>query len=54
MYIFAFVRIEEDLKLDYSDVLFRPKEVLFKAVKTLILKEPIDLNIQIMSGQVFQ
>ena len=29
----ALVRIEEELKLDYSDVLFRPKEVHFKAVK---------------------
>ena len=27
MYIFAFVRIEEDQKLDYSDVLFRPKKI---------------------------
>ena len=38
MYIFAFVRIEEDLKLDYSDVLFRPKRSTLQSRKDVNLK----------------
>ena len=38
MYIFIFVRIEEELKLDYSDVLFRPKRSTLKSRKDVNLK----------------
>ena len=38
MYIFTFVRIEEDLKLDYSDVLFRPKRSTLQSRKDVNLK----------------
>ena len=38
MYIFAFVRIEEELKLDYSDVLFRPKRSTLQSRKDVNLK----------------
>ena len=38
MYIFALVRIEEELKLDYSDVLFRPKR------STLQSRKDVNLN----------
>ena len=54
MYIFAFVRIEEELKLDYSDVLFRPKRSTLQSRKDVNLKEPIDLDTQIMNGQEYQ
>ena len=54
MYIFAFVRIEEELKLDYSDVLFRPKRSTLQSRKDVNLKEPINLDIQIMNGQEYQ
>ena len=37
MYIFALVRIEEELKLDYSDVLFRPKRSTLKSRKDVNL-----------------
>ena len=54
MYIFAFVRIEEELKLDYSDVLFRPKRSTLQSRKDVNLKEPIDSDTQIMNGQEYQ
>ena len=38
MYIFALVRIEEELKLDYSDVLFRPKRSTLQSRKDVNLK----------------
>ena len=38
MYTFIFVRIEEELKLDYSDVLFRPKRSTLKSRKDVNLK----------------
>ena len=53
MYIFALVRIEEELKLDYSDVLFRPKRSTLQSRKDVNLKELTDLNTQIMNGQEF-
>ena len=36
--MFAFVRIEEELKLDYSDVLFRPKRSTLQSRKDVNLK----------------
>jgi len=38
LYKFGFVRIEEDLKLDYSDVLFRPKRSTLQSRKDVNLK----------------
>ena len=38
LYKFKFVRIEEDLKLDYSDVLFRPKRSTLSSRKDVDLK----------------
>ena len=48
------MRIEEELKLDYSDVLFRPKRSTLKSRKDVNLLELIDLNIVKMNGLVFQ
>ena len=45
------MRIEEDLKLDYSDVLFRPKRSTLLSRKDVNLKEHISLNTAIMNGQ---
>ena len=47
------MRIEEEIKLDYSDVLFRPKEVHYQAEKTLILIEHINSNIAKMNGRAY-
>ena len=38
MISFDFVRIEEELKLDYSDVLFRPKRSTLQSRKDVNLK----------------
>ena len=38
------MRIEEDLKLDYSDVLFRPKRSTLSSRKDVDLKELTNLN----------
>ena len=48
------MRIEEDLKLDYSDVLLRPKRSTLSSRKDVNLKEPIDSNIVKMNGLEFQ
>ena len=37
LYKFGFVRIEEELKLDYSDVLFRPKRSTLQSRKDVNL-----------------
>ena len=38
LYNFEFVRIEEELKLDYADVLFRPKRSTLSSRKDVNLK----------------
>ena len=48
------MRIEEELKLDYSDVLFRPKRSTLKSRKDVNLLRTIDLNTAKMNGQAFQ
>ena len=53
MYTFIFVRIEEELKLDYSDVLFRPKRSTLKSRKDVNLKELIVLNTVKTNGLEF-
>ena len=40
------MRIEEEIKLDYSDVLFRPKTSTLKSRKDVDLNRNINLNIQ--------
>ena len=48
------MRIEEELKLDYSDVLFRPKRSTLKSRKDVNLLRTYRFNIARMNGQVFQ
>jgi len=37
MYIFALLRIDEELKLDYSDVLFWPKRSILQSLNIALL-----------------
>ena len=48
------MKIEEELKLDYSDVLFRPKRSTLKSRKDVNLLEHTDLNTVKMNGQEFR
>ncbi len=47
------MRIEEDIKLDYADVLFRPKRSTLSSRKDVELNVPTNLNTAIINGMVF-
>ena len=48
------MRIEEEIKLDYSDVLFRPKRSTLKSRKDVDLNRKYTLNIRDQHGEGFQ